>query len=277
MNQPLFDNNICLALDAEDRDRLWRAALIFAEEKNLIITVTGIVGGLLGKAGENVGGIADKVLGEDWRDKVGDVATAALRTAYDVGTVGMDADSKDDPWEWFHKMAVSVTGFVTGLAGLPGALIDLPITTSLIMRSVADIARSEGEDLSDPGARMACIEVFSFGGPEEDDDSAELGYWATRAAVTHTTVDLAIRAVATRFSAVVSEKVMAQAVPVAGGVAAGLLNYAFMSFYQQMARAHFAIRAVERKYGDDGPVRPCFDSLYQQAKERAKVRPQRSN
>ena len=270
MTSPDYGNNACLALEVEDRARLWRAAQILAEERGLIVTVTAALGGLLGKAGESASDAADKMFGQGWREKVNDVSLAALRSAYDVGTAGLDTDGERDPWTWFHKIVVSVTGFTTGLVGLPGAVADLPITTSLIMRSVAEIARAEGEDISDPNTRMGCIEVFAFGGPEADDDGAEVGYWATRAGLSHATVELAIRTVAARFSTVVSEKMMAQAVPVAGGIAAAVLNYSFMNFYQQMARVHFAIRAVERKYGGDGPVRPCFDSLIHQIRQKKK-------
>jgi hypothetical protein len=34
-----------------------------------------------------------------------------------------------------------------------------------MLRSIADIARSEGEDLSDPEAALSCVEVFALGGP----------------------------------------------------------------------------------------------------------------
>jgi ribosomal protein L35AE/L33A len=42
-----------------------------------------------------------------------------------------------------------------------------------------------------------------------------------------------------------------------------------MDYYQQMARVHFSIRAVERRHGADGAVRACFDQLLRQARLRA--------
>ena len=57
--------------------------------------------------------------------------------------------------------------------------------------------------------------------------------------------------------------------PFAGALAGTGLNYAFMDFYQQMARVHFTVRALERKYGgEDTPVRACFDGLVRQARDR---------
>jgi len=61
---------------------------------------------------------------------------------------------------------------------------------------------------------------------------------------------------------------MATALPVAGAVAGGTLNYVFMDFYQDMARVHFAIRSLERRHGEEAGVRACFDSLVAQARKR---------
>ena len=66
----------------------------------------------------------------------------------------------------------------------------------------------------------------------------------------HLAINLLIRAAAGRFGLVVSEKFLSQAVPVAGAVAGGALNYAFTDYYQTMARVHFCLRALERRTGD---------------------------
>jgi hypothetical protein len=39
--------------------------------------------------------------------------------------------------------------------------IELPVSTVIMLRSIADIARSEGEDLSDP-RRLPCVQVFAW-------------------------------------------------------------------------------------------------------------------
>jgi EcsC protein family len=52
-------------------------------------------------------------------------------------------------------------------------------------RSIADIARSEGEPLHSPEAKLACLEVFTFGGPSEGDDTTTPGYFAIRASLAH--------------------------------------------------------------------------------------------
>lgn len=109
---------------------------------------------------------------------------------------------------------------------------------------------------------------MAFGGPSTEDDDIEVGYWSTRAFFAHATVEMAIRQAATRFAVVLSEKALAQVVPIAGAFAGGGLNYVFMDYYQQMARVHFTIRALERAYGTENSVRACFEKLVRQAKER---------
>jgi hypothetical protein len=62
-------------------------------------------------------------------------------------------------------------------------LIELPISTTIMLRSIADIARSEGEDIRLAESKLACVEVFALGGRVSKDDAAESGYFAVRAAL----------------------------------------------------------------------------------------------
>ena len=54
--------------------------------------------------------------------------------------------------------------------------------------------------------------------------------------------------VAKRFNLVVSQKLMAQAVPAIGAAGGALVNVAFNAHFDRVARYHFGIRALERKY-----------------------------
>jgi hypothetical protein len=139
-----------------------------------------------------------------------------------------------------------------------------------MLRSIAEIARAEGEDLSLPEARLACLEVFALGGHAESDDAAETGYYGIRLALAlpvtqaacHITehglagrsapvlVDL-LRAIGERFGIVVGQKTAAQLVPLIGAAGGAAVNLVFMSHFQEMARGHFVVRALERRYGTD--------------------------
>ncbi|WP_102250665.1 EcsC family protein [Xanthomonas arboricola] len=178
-----------------------------------------------------------------------------------------------------HTMAVAVAGGAGGFFGLPGLLVELPVTTTVMLRSIADIARSEGESLQDPDTALACLEVLAHGGRSVSDDGAESGYFAVRAAMAQqlsaaahyvtahgfaskgapVLVSLVSR-VAAKFSVNVGEKLAVQAVPLVGAVSGATLNTVFMRHFQAMARGHFIMRRLERRYGEDA-VRRAYDAL----------------
>lgn len=148
-----------------------------------------------------------------------------------------------------------------------------------MLRSIADIARSEGESLHDPETALACLEVLAHGGRSVSDDGAESGYFAVRAAMAQqlsaaahyvaahgfaskgapVLVSLVSR-VAARFSVNVGEKLAVQAVPLVGAVSGATLNTVFMRHFQAMARGHFIVRRLERRYGEDA-VRRAYEAL----------------
>ena len=274
-DSPTFTGNACAAFSDDDKDRLWTAAKTLSDSGNLAMRMASVFGGGVEWVGARAAGMGAKIFGERWEEKVREATEKALWRAYDLSTVGLNKDSDRAPWEWFNKAVASASGAVTGLFGLPGALVDVPISTLVMMRSIAEIARAHGEDISNDEARRACLQVFAFGGRDISDDAAEAGYWAARLSLSHVAIDALIRRTAGVFGAALSEKMFAMAVPLAGSAAGGVLNYAFVDFYQDMARVHFTIRALERRYGEEGGVRACFDSLVAQARERRKLLPVR--
>jgi len=189
----------------------------------------------------------------------------------------------------WHKLAAATSGAVGGAFGFTSLFIELPVSTTIMMRSVADVARSEGFDLRDLSTRHACLEVFALGGNATDDDASETGYYITRGftaeVMRHLSAELAGRAasgggvmigltpkeagkwlakivekVAARFGVVVTEKFAAQAVPIIGAVTGATLNTMFTDYYQDMARGHFIVRRLERTYGYE-TVRAAYSML----------------
>jgi hypothetical protein len=169
-----------------------------------------------------------------------------------------------------HKVAGGISGALGGAFGLPALAVELPISTSIILRSIADIARSEGEDISTLQSRLACLEVFAFGGNSDADDGAETGYFTIRAVLAKAVSDAAkhiaskgltesgappiarlISQLASRFGSVVSEKVFVQSVPVIGALGGATINLLFVDHFQEVARGHFTVRRLERKYGKE--------------------------
>jgi hypothetical protein len=217
-----------------------------------------------------------------WRDKVADATRDALMAALNGALRTMDrgagATAAPASSGW-HKLAAALSGAAGGAFGLPALLVELPVSTGIMCRSIADIARAEGEALDDPAVRLACIEVFALGGKGPDDDAAETGYFAVRAALARAVSDAAqflathavagegapallrlVGLVAARFHLQVSEKVAAQAVPVIGAAGGALINLMFIDHYQGVSRGHFRVRRLERLYGED-VVRRAYDAL----------------
>jgi hypothetical protein len=178
-----------------------------------------------------------------------------------------------------HKVLTAITGGVGGMFGLMGLAVELPISTTAMLRSIAAIARSEGEDLRSPEARLSCLQVLALGGTSASDDAAETGYFAVRALFSKTISELAeaftgrtaarrtapalvelVSRLAARFGVSVSEKVAVEAVPVIGALGGATINVLFTGHFQRMARGHFTVRRLERTYGA-AVVREAYEAL----------------
>jgi hypothetical protein len=181
-----------------------------------------------------------------------------------------------------HKAMAALSGAVGGAFGLTTLAVELPVSTTLMLRSIAEIAREEGEDLETPEGALACVQVFALGGrtaadPEPGSPLTESGYFAVRAALAKTLAEAARYAgsktlldqsapalirftaqIAARFGLVVSQKVAAQAVPILGAFGGAAVNTAFMNHFQGTARAHFTVRRLERTYGT-AAVRAAYE------------------
>ncbi len=211
------------------------------------------------------------------------VIDKSLSVALDVAlrTLGDDSVRSGRPRLLTHKLLAGISGAAGGALGGATIAVELPVSTVLILRSVADIARSEGEDLSSVESRLACLQVFALdpGNGSEVDDDTEIGYFAVRAAMakqirdasqyvlknglSDTTAPALVKLVAQigqRFGVVVSEKLAAQAIPVIGAIGGALINSYFIDHYQDLARAHFTIRRLERTHGE-AMVRETYGAL----------------
>jgi hypothetical protein len=206
-------------------------------------------------------------LPDRWQQRVHAISHTALEKATDVALATLDASQRGPANAWLHKLAATGAGAASGALGLGALAIELPVTTTVMLRSIADIARAEGEDLNTADARLACLAVFALGGRGSTDDAAEPAYYVARIGLANSVREAAqhlftkqaakgattplvkfIQAVAARFSVQVSEKAAAQAVPIVGAAGGAILNWLFISHFQQMAKGHFTIRRLERLY-----------------------------
>lgn len=227
--------------------------------------------GFAAKLSDMVGSPIEKgfdLLPRRWSSAVSQAAHKSIERALDVALWTMNHAQLQPPSNWWHKLAVGATGAAGGAFGLPALSIELPVSTTIMLRSIADIARSEGENLKDPVARLQCVQVLALGGRSLDDDASDVGYFAARAALARAISEAAhhvaqrgmvqtaappivqlISQVASRFSVTVSEKAAAQAIPIIGAAGGAVINTLFIDHFQDMAKGHFVVRRLERQYG----------------------------
>jgi hypothetical protein len=247
---------------SEDDVKELQLAKNLLENPGVAAKITGVVGTPIEKA--------LRLLPETWNKNIGEVTKTALMKASDAVVFTM----KDLPGETasniWHKLGVAISGGVGGFFGIAALAIELPISTSIMLRSIADIARSQGESIAAIETKLACLEVFALGGTSKEDDASEGGYYAVRAALSKSITDASeylltksltdesapllikfITAVAERFGVQVTEKAAAQAIPALGAAGGAIVNTLFMDHYQDMAKGHFIVRKLERKYGKE--------------------------
>jgi hypothetical protein len=198
-------------------------------------------------------------------------ATTGLNAALSVALRTMKNEAQAGS-RLLHKALAAASGAVGGSFGLATLPLELPISTIIMLRSIADVARSEGEDLGDAETALACVQVFALGGrpAAAGAGAAESSYFAVRGMLAKSITQAArfvaergiveegapavvrfLAQVASRFGVVVSQKLAAQALPVIGAFGGAAVNYAFIDHFQDLARGHFTVRRLERAYGKD--------------------------
>ncbi|HEX7682817.1 MAG TPA: EcsC family protein [Trinickia sp.] len=259
-------------LSTEDLATLARAKQAL-ETQPLAMKLAEAVGAPIERLMARLPAVAHDTIAEATRralDKSLQAAVATLGTPYlgaDESTPGSSRAPAAKPRNWLHKVAVATTGAAGGAFGLIALPAELPVTTTLMFRSICDIARSEGEDLRDAEARLQCLAVFGMGRSVQEEET-DLGYFIARGAlaqaISKASSELAskgvaahgtpalmrlMNAIAARFSAQVSEQVAAKSIPAIGAVLGAVVNTVFIDHFQQTAHGHFTVRRLERLYG----------------------------
>jgi hypothetical protein len=208
-------------------------------------------------------GFLPKTLNKQFSGYVRSAVLKGLEVAVDT----LDEKPPRSPATGFSSFLAGVTGGVSGLFGFGALAVELPLTTTLMLRAIAEIAQHQGEDLSTLEARLACLEVFAYGA-KTNEENLDVGYYAARALISKYTHDIAALAlergaidasapvvaslvseIVSRFGLVVSDKVAAGALPILGAVGGATVNIVFMDHFQRVAHAHFTLRRLERTYG----------------------------
>jgi hypothetical protein len=220
-----------------------------------------------------------KLLPKSFSGQIQTVTQTALLRAMDVAIRSLQTGNGAPPRDRMHKLLSAGSGAVGGALGLWALSVELPVSTTLILRSIADIARSEGHDLEQVSVRLACLEVFALGGRAQPDNAAESGYWLIRASLSKAVSDAAAyiaerglvregapplvrlaATIASRLSVDISAQAAAKAIPLVSALTGAGINVLFMNHFQEMARGHFVVKRLEKKYGTEA-VQTAYQQL----------------
>ena len=169
-----------------------------------------------------------------------------------------------------HKSMSAVSGAIGGGFGLVALPLELPLSTIIMLRSIMQIARSQGEEIENPETALSCLQVFALGARTGEGDVLGNGYFAVRATLAKTLTEAGrfiaergivaegapvivrfISQIASRFGMVVTQKLAAQTLPLIGALGGAAVNYTFITHFQKIAQAHFTVRRLERICGKE--------------------------
>jgi hypothetical protein len=230
-----------------------------------------------------------KNLPDSVRDKIGEVVQKSLQTAL-VAAIKTVHTKTDDQLHWqgtldssrktgrLHTATVAVTGAVGGLFGLLALPLELPISTTMMLRGISDVAAHWGMDLEDPNVQLQCLYVFTLGSMQTTaDDNNDSNYLSSRLAfeqmiraasayMAKKSAKEILRAfdtgaapalmkliarIARSFELALTEKLVAESVPLIGAIGGATINALFCDYFVEAARYHFGLLHLEQKHGKD--------------------------
>ncbi len=228
-------------LDSATEAELDRLVVRHRSADSLGMQVVNMVGGRI----EN---LIDR-LPADIRMNLEGATRRALEVSFDAAA--RSRGRLPDASDWLNTVVTTAMGAAGGSGGLPTAIAELPVTTTVLLRAIQGIAKEHGFDPAKESVRLDCLQVFAASGPLERDDGADIAFLATRVSLTGASVRGLIAKLAPRLGGVLGQKLAAQTVPVLGAVAGAAVNYAFTSYYQQMAHVYFGLKRLSLDTGYD--------------------------
>jgi len=260
-----------MPLTPSDLEQL-KAAKTLLENPGIAAKLSAVVGSPMEK------GI--KMLPKRFQGSVHKATQTALMRALSIAVSSLGKKATDEPSrDKIHKLAAAASGAAGGAFGIAALAWELPVSTTLMLRSIADIAAAEGHDPRHLDTKLDCLTVFGLGSEGDPDNPTESGYFAARTALAGAVTEAAkhlakkgltsgsapalvrlVSLIGARFGVVVSEKAAAQAIPIIGAAGGALINTIFIGHYQDMARGHFIVRRLEKIHGAE-PVKLAYNKL----------------
>jgi hypothetical protein len=198
-----------------------------------------------------VGGQAENLLErlpDTIKDRLEGATAAALTSAY--GAAAWSRGRVPDQAPWLNTAVATALGAAGGFGGLPGAMAEIPVTVTVLFRAIQAQAADHGFDPAEDAIRREATLVFAAAGPLSRDDGSNTAFLAARATITGATLQALIARVAPRLSLALGQKLAAQTVPVLGAVAGAATNYAYTSYYQEIAAVRFGLLRLADDRGE---------------------------
>ena len=227
---------------------------------------------LVNKLGVPIGKVLS-ALPEKWKPTINEAIQKTMISVIKLLNITFQNKSYHHSSPIWHKVAVAATGGVGGFFGLTALPIELPASTWIMIRSIMDIAKEQGANMSDPSDILACIEVLALGGGSSAGEAAT-EYYAVRNLFAKALQEAAefitqkgfteegapalvkyITQVMSRFGVMISEEAALKWVPFVSAFTGSSINLVFITHFQNMARGHFTIRSLEKKYGAESVKR----------------------
>jgi EcsC family protein len=215
---------------------------------------------LLAAIGGQADGLLDR-LPRSTRDVLEQATARALMLSYDLAFQSRKHGLGAGAPEWVHTALTTGMGMAGGLGGLGTALAELPVTTTLLLRNVQDVAGRYGFDPQEKHTRLACLHVLAATGPLCDRPLDQAGFLAARMTLSGATVQGVIAKVAPRLSVVLGKKLATQAVPVLGAAAGAATNFTYARYYRNVAHVSFGLRRLAQDSDSD------YDTLLKQIQD----------
>ena len=229
MTHSISEDGASTSIDNSDADALCKAIQLL-ERASLAARLANIIGKPVELLGRALPAGASQVIARATEKSL----KAALKVALFTIQTGPDENS-----QVLHRTLAAASGAVGGAFGVFSLPLELPISTVIILRSILDIARSEGENLTDPKSTLSCVEVLGIGGRMQTNDATKSDYFVVRGILAKSVTEAArfiaergiieegspvlvrlMAQIASRFGLVVTQKAAAQTIPVIGAIVA---------------------------------------------------------
>ncbi|MFN3825731.1 MAG: EcsC family protein [Pseudorhodobacter sp.] len=228
------------------------------EIRTLALRHTRSSGPLMGLVQKLGGKLEDQLahLPQPVRDRIELVTETSLRRALSVAQHGRHAP---DLGRRASPALAALTGAAGGAGGLATAVMELPVTVTLILHAILRAAESEGFDTTLPEVQAEALRVLTSGGPLAEDDGINTSFFGARLTITGPALHKLLAKVAPKFAAALGQKLAAQAVPVLGALSGAALNTAFLTHYRELAHIRFALLRLSALHGAER-VRAGFEA-----------------